>query len=194
MLRLVSDIYPMLIYSWRKLEKNTCLIIRLLDKLAVAGLVRKSSPFCGARKSVTFLTRAPYLSIYWAVLIQCKSSSIIYLIFVSILSAHLRLAISVGPVLSLSPNAVSYAFPKTSCRPHYSNPPLFSHMFTLRMFLYVDKAVDLKSCLCYQVWLLNNEATRTVHVLRSWLPKYTNNSQCRTFTQLHAKPRTVTFT
>jgi len=147
------------------------ILVYLLDSSISCLSPRKSSPFCGARKSVTFLTRAPYLSIYWAVLIQCKSSSIIYLMFVSIRSSHLRLAVTVDPVLSLSPNAVLYTFPKTSCRSHYSNPPLFSHMFTLHMFVYVDKTLDLKSCLCYQVWLLNNEASRAVHVLHSWLPK-----------------------
>ena len=154
------------------LYKNTCILTRLLDKLSVAELARKSPPpsFFGERKSITFLTRATYLSIYWAVSIQCKSSSTIYLRFVSILSSHTRLAISVDPVLSLSPNAVFYAFPKTSCSPHYFHPPLFNHIFTQDTFVYVDKALDLKLCLCYHVWLLNNEATRAIRVLQSSLP------------------------
>jgi len=42
---------------------------------------------------------------------------------------------------------------------------------TLDIFVYVDKALDLKFCLYYQVWLLNNEATRPVHFLSQLIAK-----------------------
>ena len=80
----------------------------LLEKLTGLQLVKKFPAFYGTRKFITALTSVRHLSLSWASPIQSLYTHPTSWRFILILSAHLRLGLPSGLLLSFSPTKALY--------------------------------------------------------------------------------------